>query len=920
MGFLGWEDKKNVKNSRLSVFKGIARKRPVCVRSAKTGEMSMMTKRKASLLRKLVLLGSVALMPLSFAQTASAQDNQAVSFGDMLAPGGLQLPLGITAEATIATTGTGVPVAEHGETGNINPQLGGVFNGFGFDPTRPVSDTDLATRLRVTDLSSIDRGIDLDFKDAIGFHVKFTSGGVPAPIPVDYFYGLDIDSGSEWKAAFGFNGDTFVAPTITLHSNTDLEINTPTVNSAVWESDLGLSASQNIPTTVSMVATASGGNADPDDFDHQAIYDFGGQPLTELIFLFGLEPTRNNTNGSQNSGISSLFLRVPEFDVGKGASAATVQPDGSVNVTYVLDVKNSGGVDFTGVTISDVLSFSGTVVSPPSIVTAAGDADSFGLTPNSAWTGVAPNTELLTAAPNSLAAGDSFKIGYTLNVDGSAGQISNIAQTSGSPVGYTGQFSDDGSDPDTDSDGNPDTTPNVPGGPGIATARTLPLPSPSLSMTKTADSQGPHSPGDVVTYTYAVTNDGDVNIDDVTVTDVHNGFGPLGVIGLGALTNTSGTSTDDGSDGVFDVLAPGDIIDFTAEYVVTATDLLLGNTVTNTATATGTPVSGTLTPVTANESISLAGTPRPALKPDACGAFSREGFIINPGSPSSESSADFGSGAPGPGPFDPYVLEPHISRNSSTGVVNFYQTSADASATGSFLSNGIALRNADNVASTIASDLDHISEIWRVAARVDGVPGTTETLTIQNSVAHEHTAYWQTDVNGTIINSNSSSNAGEDDGWIYGTSTAVGSDGISFTIDVTYPADGIVILQFAQLDSTGGFGGVDFDEYECPEPSLSMTKVADSKGPHLAGDVVTYTYTVTNDGNTNIEDVVITDTHNGSDPAPTPKSETLLTDAAPAGDSTDAIANDGSWDVLAPGDTLTFEGKYTVTQTDVDNL
>jgi len=64
---------------------------------------------------------------------------------------------------------------------------------------------------------------------------------------------------------------------------------------------------------------------------------------------------------------------------------------------------------------------------------------------------------------------------------------------------------------------------------------------------------------------------------------------------------------------------------------------------------------------------------------------------------------------------------------------------------------------------------------------------------------------------------------------------------------------------------------------------------------------------------------VTPDTHNGSDPAPVPGDETLLTDTAPTGDSTDA-ATDGSWDVLAPGDILTFTGTYTVTQDDAENL
>jgi len=106
---------------------------------------------------------------------------------------------------------------------------------------------------------------------------------------------------------------------------------------------------------------------------------------------------------------------------------------------------------------------------------------------------------------------------------------------------------------------------------------------------------------------------------------------------------------------------------------------------------------------------------------------------------------------------------------------------------------------------------------------------------------------------------------------------------------------------------------------EDPRPSLAMEKVADNSGPHKAGDLITYTYTITNDGNQIIRDIAINDTHNGSDPAPTPINETLITDAAPAGDSVDAASN-GSWDALAPGDVITFTGTYTVTQLDVDNL
>lgn len=104
-----------------------------------------------------------------------------------------------------------------------------------------------------------------------------------------------------------------------------------------------------------------------------------------------------------------------------------------------------------------------------------------------------------------------------------------------------------------------------------------------------------------------------------------------------------------------------------------------------------------------------------------------------------------------------------------------------------------------------------------------------------------------------------------------------------------------------------------------PEPLLEMTKEADDTEFVTVGQVITYTYTVKNTGNVAIDDVVINDVHNGAGPAPTVANEVLSIDAGTTGDSTDA-AQDGSWDVLAPGDTVTFTGTYTVLQADIDNL
>lgn len=101
--------------------------------------------------------------------------------------------------------------------------------------------------------------------------------------------------------------------------------------------------------------------------------------------------------------------------------------------------------------------------------------------------------------------------------------------------------------------------------------------------------------------------------------------------------------------------------------------------------------------------------------------------------------------------------------------------------------------------------------------------------------------------------------------------------------------------------------------------TISVTKVADDTTDVGLGQVITYTYRVTNTGNQVISNVTLTDAHNGSGATPTPGGETLDVDNLPTGDSTDAGIN-GSWDVLGPGDEVLFTATYTVTQSDIDTL
>lgn len=100
--------------------------------------------------------------------------------------------------------------------------------------------------------------------------------------------------------------------------------------------------------------------------------------------------------------------------------------------------------------------------------------------------------------------------------------------------------------------------------------------------------------------------------------------------------------------------------------------------------------------------------------------------------------------------------------------------------------------------------------------------------------------------------------------------------------------------------------------------ALVVTKTADDTTSVVAGQLITYTYTVRNAGSQTLTNVSLSDVHDGSGPPPVPSGETLSSDVGTPNDSTDATANDGVWSVLAPGDSITFTATYTVTQTDVD--
>jgi large repetitive protein len=227
--------------------------------------------------------------------------------------------------------------------------------------------------------------------------------------------------------------------------------------------------------------------------------------------------------------------------------------DAGDKIVYSYLVTNTGNVTLDAVSVTDAHDGAGaplTILTPAAVTTdngsagagTLGDSVDNGLVNDGNWDKLGPGdvitfTSTYTVAPGDLIAATS-----------SDGDIDSTATATGT---YTG---------------NP---PPVPVSATSSTAVPLNV-APALLVSKTASPDTNVPAGTVVTYTYTVTNSGNVPITNVTLADTHNGVpGALTPAFQSFTTNTGSTN----SGNTITLLQPGNVAVFTATYTVTQNDV-----------------------------------------------------------------------------------------------------------------------------------------------------------------------------------------------------------------------------------------------------------------------------------------------------------------------------------------------------------
>lgn len=561
---------------------------------------------------------------------------------------------------------------------------------------------------------------------------------------------------------------------------------------------------------------------------------------------------------------------LPSLDVSKSVIAGNDPANAGDVLTFEIEVLNDGNQTMSGVLVTDPLI--------PSL---------------SCEVGGTVETQPLTLAPTEIAVCTGP---YTVTQDDvDAQSLSNTASANGT---------------------NPDGTPVSETG---TTTHPLVTQTPSVTIEKTLKdgslSTAFTDVGQEITFAIAVENTGNVTLVDVEVTDI---LFPGDTCAIGSL-------------------APGERDETTCEftYAITQEDIDRGD-LTNEASVTAEADTPAATPVSDDDSVTGTG---PAREPEISLVktadvvdFDAEGDLI----PYTFTVANIGNVTITETPsisddkIDTVTCDPipaaGLAPNdfiTCTGTYEVVQTDVDAGA----LTNTATATVADplNPAATLsATSSDTINSIRSPALDVTKVASDDTEVAEGETITYTYTVTNTGNVTLTnvTLDDQHTSEAGTSALTISNNPIASIAPGASVQRTATYvvtQADvdaQIDLTNTVTVNATAPTGATDptpataseVVDLEDRNPSMEVIKTVTAPSVFEAGEVVTYTVTVENDGNQTLDNVVITDTltrNDGTVVNPAPTAQYTSGDAGVVGD----LEVDEVW---------TYTLTHTLTQADID--
>ena len=635
------------------------------------------------------------------------------------------------------------------------------------------------------------------------------------------------------------------------------------------------------------------------DVDHGSVVDHAT--------THGTTPSSGTVEGTSNA-VTVTVTQSPSLSIAKSATPTSVTAAGQ-SVTYTFTVTNTGNLTLTSVGVTDI------PTAPAGGVTATCQSLS---TPTSTCSGA---TTTLVPGQTAIFSGT-----YSITqADVDHGSVVDHATASGTPPTGT---------------------------PITATSNTVTVSvtqSASIAIDKTASPTTVTGAGQVVTYTFTVTNTSNVTLTDVGVTD--DPMPPAGGVTATcqSLADPIGTCT-----GATTTLVPGQIAVFTGTYVVTQTDIDHGKIVDR-ATATGTPPSGppvtatsnrdVVVAVTQTESLSIVKTANPTTVSAAGQIVAYTFTVTNTGN---VTLTDIGVAD---NPVSPAggVTPTCQSRSNPTGTCSGATTTLApgqiATFSGTYLVTQADIDHGSIVDSATATgtppsgrDVTATSDI--VTVDVIENPGltvvksaaptsvmtagasVTYTFTVTNSGNETLTNVGVTDVPTAPAGGVSPTCQGltSPAGTCSGATTMLVPGQVA-TFSGIYTATQADIDQGSIADSAVAAGTSPSDTPVTANSNpvtvdvaqtqtLSIAKSANPTTVTTVGENVSYTFTVTNTGNVTLTGVGVTDV---------PTTPAGVVSATCQGLTNPTGTCSAATTTLEPGQIATFSGTYLVTQADVDH-